>query len=350
KYALHVLGEFAEVDRSYIFLFSPDQTTVTNTHEWCSKGVAPQIQNLENIPISKFPWFMSRIRELHTIHIPRISDLGSEARAEKEEFKREGIQSLVTVPMIHKGVLKGYLGFDSVRREKSWPAESIQALRMAGEIFINALERKTVDLALSEAKAKYVNLFENSVEGIYQTTPDGLFLAANPALARIFGYEDAREMLLAAPDIAGSIYLKPERRSEFLRILEERGRITEFESQARRRDGTVIWISENARAALKADGELDYCEGTVMDVTGRKRMEDQLVHGALHDSLTGLPNRVLLLERLGRALERSRRKPSAVCAVMVLDVDRFKMVNESMGYVLGDRLLVAIARRLDAFL
>lgn len=350
NYALHVLGEFAEVDRSYIFIFSQDQATVENTHEWCSKGVAPQIRDLKDLPVSRYPWFMGRIRELQTVHIPRVSELGSEAAAEKEEFEKEGIQSLVIVPMIHKGVLRGYLGFDSVRREKSWSGDIIQALRMAGEIFINALERKTVDQALSEAKARYLDLFENAVEGIYQTTPEGLFLAANPALARILGYGDAREMMLAVTDIAGSIYVQPGRRMEFLRILRERGRIVEFESQARRKDGAIIWISENARAARKADGELDFCEGTVMDVTERKRMEEQLIHGALHDALTGLPNRVLLLERLGRALERSRRKPAAVCAVMVLDVDRFKMVNESMGYALGDRLLVAIARRLEVFL
>ena len=347
NYALHALGEFAEVDRCYIFLFSPDRVRVDNTHEWCSRGVEPQIENLKGIKISRYPWFMRKILALQALHVPSVSALPPQAAAEKEEFEREGIKSLVVVPMIQRGSLRGYLGFDSVHKEKSWTDDNIQVLRMAGEIFINALERKKVDQALTEAKAKYLNIFENAVEGIFQTTREGRFLGVNPALARILGYADPREMISAVSDIGGTLYVDPERRREFVRILDERDRVTEFESQVKRKDGSVIWISENARAVRKADGSLDYCEGTVMDVTQRKRMEDQLIHGALHDSLTTLPNRTLLIERLGRTLERARRKPGTLCAVMVLDLDRFKMINESMGHQAGDRLLIGFARRLE---
>jgi diguanylate cyclase (GGDEF)-like protein/PAS domain S-box-containing protein len=349
NYALHALGEFAEVDRSYIFLFSSDRVRVDNTHEWCSRGVEPQIDSLKGIKISRYPWFMRKILSLQALHVPSVSALPPQAEAEKEEFEREGIKSLVAVPMIHRGSLRGYLGFDSVKREKNWTEDDIQVLRIAGEIFINALERKKSDQALSEAKAKYLNIFENAVEGIFQTTPDGRFLGVNPALARILGYDSPREMMSLIADIGPLLYVVPERRREFVRVLTERGRVTEFESQVRRKDNSVIWISENARAVLKADGSLDYCEGTVMDVTQRKAMEDQLIHGSLHDALTGLPNRTLLLERLGRCLERSRRKPGSMFAVMVLDLDRFKMINDSMGHLQGDRMLVAFARRLEVF-
>jgi diguanylate cyclase (GGDEF)-like protein/PAS domain S-box-containing protein len=346
--ALHALGEFAEVDRSYIFLFTADRLRVDNTHEWCSRGVEPQIDGLKGLKVSRYPWFMRKILALQALHVPSVAALPPQAEAEREEFEREGIKSLVAVPLIHRGSLRGYLGFDSVRREKAWTEDNIQVLRMAGEIFINALERKKADQALSEAKAKYLNIFENAVEGIFQTTPDGRFLGANPALARILGYADPREMMALVGDVGGSLYVDPERRREFVRMLGERGRVTEFESQVRRKDASVIWISENARAVLKADGGLDYCEGTVMDVTQRKVMEDQLIHGSLHDALTGLPNRTLLLERLGRALDRTRRKTGSLCAVIVLDLDRFKMINDSMGHQKGDRMLVAFARRLEA--
>ena len=137
---------------------------------------------------------MRKILALQALHVPSVAALPPQAVAEKEEFEREGIKSLVAVPLIHRGSLRGYLGFDSVAREKAWTDENIQLLRMAGEIFVNALERKNVDLALTEAKAKYLNIFENAVEGIYQTTPEGRFLGVNPALARILGYADPREM------------------------------------------------------------------------------------------------------------------------------------------------------------
>jgi diguanylate cyclase (GGDEF)-like protein/PAS domain S-box-containing protein len=349
NYALHALGEFAQVDRSYIFLFAADRVHVDNTHEWCSGGVEPQMESLQGLKISRYPWFMRKIMALQTLHVPSVSALPPQAAAEKEEFEREGIKSLAVVPMIHRGNLCGYLGFDSVAKEKAWTEDDIQVLRTVGEIFVNALERKKVDQALREAKAKYLTIFENAVEGIFQTTPDGRFLGVNPAMARILGYAEPKEMMSAISDIAASLYVDPQRRAEFVRVVAERGRVTEFESQVRRKDGSVIWISENARAVLKADGSLDYCEGTVMDVTLRKGMEERLIHGSLHDALTGLPNRTLLLERLGRALDRARQKPGTLCAVMILDLDRFKMINESMGHLQGDRMLIAFARRLEVF-
>ncbi|MBW8890536.1 MAG: EAL domain-containing protein [Fibrobacteres bacterium] len=350
NYGLRALAEFAQVDRSYIFLFSPDGSRVDNAYEWCARGIAPQIKRLQGLEASRFPWFMERILALRTVHVSDLSELPPEAAAEREEFEREGIRSLVIVPMAHRGSVRGYLGFDSVRVRQDWTEANIQVLRMAGEIFVSALERKRVDHALSEAKARYLNIFENAVEGIFQSTAEGRFLGANPALARLLGYADAREMIGSVQDIGTELYVDPSRRAEFLRTLGERGRVTEFESQARRKDGTVIIISENARAVAKADGSLDYCEGTVMDVTQRKRMEEQLIHESLHDTLTGLPNRVLLLERLGRAIERARRNPGAPCAVLALDLDRFKFINDSMGHSQGDRLLTAFSRRLEAIL
>ncbi len=350
NYALHAIGEFAEVDRAYIFLFSADRVTVDNTHEWCSRGIEPQMQSLRALPVARFPWFMDKIKAMETVYVPCVGDLPEAAAAERMEFEREKIKSLVIVPMLHRGILRGYLGFDSVQNEKAWTDDIIGLLRIVGEMFVNALERKKVDQALTEAKAKYLNIFENAVEGIFQSTPNGKFLGVNPALARLLGYLDPAEMVGQITDIAASIYLEPTRRQEFLRIVTERGRIMEFESQVRKKDGTIIWITENARAVRKADGALDYCEGTVIDVTERKRMEEQLLHGALHDSLTGLPNRVLFMERLGRSLDRLRRKPGNPCAVLMLDLDRFKMVNDSMGHILGDRMLVAFARRLEAFI
>jgi PAS domain S-box-containing protein len=123
------------------------------------------------------------------------------------------------------------------------------------------------------AEERYQRIFENSIEGIFQTTPDGRYIAANPALARIYGYDTPVELMERLTDIAGQLYVDPARRIEFRRLLEAGDAVQGFESQVRRYDGALLWISENARAVRDGDGRLLYYEGTVVDITDRRRAE-----------------------------------------------------------------------------
>lgn len=208
-------------------------------------------------------------------------------------------------------------------------------------------DRKQAEFALQQAEEKYRSIFENAIEGIFQTTADGRYLSANPALARIYGYESAAELIANIHDIDRQLYLDPNRRVEFLGAIEKHGAVSEFESQVYRADGTTIWVSENGRAVRDAGDNLLYYEGTVEDITLRKIAEEKLVHDALHDTLTGLPNRALFMDRLGHAIELSKRRPEVLFAVLFIDLDRFKVVNDSLGHLVGDRLLIAIAQRLE---
>jgi two-component system cell cycle sensor histidine kinase/response regulator CckA len=137
-------------------------------------------------------------------------------------------------------------------------------------------ERRRTEEALRRAEAKYRSIFENATEGIYQTTPDGRYLSANPALARIDGFDSAEQLLAEITNIGNQLYVDPRRRSAFVQLLETQGAVRDFEAQIRRRDGRVIWVSENARAVRDAAGKLLYFEGTVRDITERKHLEDQL--------------------------------------------------------------------------
>jgi PAS domain S-box-containing protein len=125
----------------------------------------------------------------------------------------------------------------------------------------------------SESNDRYRRFFENAVEGIFQTTEDGKYLAANPALARIYGYESVAAMQAGIQNIAAELYVDPTRRNEFRRLMGEHDVITDFESEVRRKDGNVIWIVENARAYRDSAGKLLYYEGTVEDITHRKQAE-----------------------------------------------------------------------------
>ncbi len=326
-----------------------------------------------------------------------------------------------------------------------------------------------------EAEANYKSIFENAIEGIFQSTPDGHFLTANPALARIYGFDSPDAMIEHFSSIKEQLYVDPERRDTFVREIESKGAIFHFESEVFKSDGTTIWISESARTVTDQLNTILYYEGRVIDITERikaqealrikdahlrqlfesaplaiahldastniievnqafsslfgystdeavgqknrklvvpkdlmneaatisktisggrpitketvrqrkdgssvpvsligspilyndsvegiyyiyqdisqqKAYEKELEHQAFHDALTGLPNRSLFAERLSRAITRSENSTSSQFAAMLIDLDRFKWINDSLGHPAGDLFLQEIARRMSGCL
>jgi phosphoserine phosphatase RsbU/P len=139
-----------------------------------------------------------------------------------------------------------------------------------------AIERQIERVALVAEKENYYGIFDHLVEGIFRTTPDGHYMMANVALARIYGYNSPADVVANITDIAHSLYVEPGRREEFIELMQGNDVITGFESKIYRKDQTVIWISENCRAVRDADGKLLYYEGTVEDITERKYAEEQI--------------------------------------------------------------------------
>lgn len=130
--------------------------------------------------------------------------------------------------------------------------------------------------AMREAEARYRGIFENASEGIFQTSPEGRYLNVNPALASIYGYDSPASLIEAINDIQQQVYVHPERREEFIRLIQAQGHVEDFEFQIYRHDGTVIWISESAREVRSADGKLMHYEGILQDITTRKLAESEL--------------------------------------------------------------------------
>ncbi len=150
---LRHLGELFSVDRCYLFSLSSDLARFSNTHEWCAAGVEPQMQNIQNFPTAKMPWYRERMWEV--IHVPDVAALPPEATVEQEEFSRQGIQSLLLVPMISAhGSLLGFIGFDAVQRHHCWPEEQIVMLRILADVLAGAIARRRMEQALAHSNAE----------------------------------------------------------------------------------------------------------------------------------------------------------------------------------------------------
>ncbi len=137
-------------------------------------------------------------------------------------------------------------------------------------------EHRRTAVDLCRAEEKYRDIFDHAVEGIQQTTPDGRLLIANPALAAILGYSSPETLLAAIDDIGNQVYADPEDRQRFLALIHANSIAPGFETRFRRRDGELIWVSLNTRIVRDESGAIRYYEGTVADITERKRLEEQL--------------------------------------------------------------------------
>ncbi|WP_334971242.1 sensor histidine kinase [Nostoc sp.] len=187
---------------------------------------------------------------------------------------------------------------------------------------------------LKVAEAKYRSIFENAVEGIFQSSPDGRYITANPALARIYGYSFAEEVTANFTDIEHQLYIDPNRRAEFVRLMEKYGSVSEFESQIYRRDGSIVWISEKAYAVLDEQGKLLYYEGLIEDITQRKQTEEELrvfFHAVSHDLRNPVLGTLMVLKNLLARPEDNISISRSILERMIQSSDRqLNLINSLM--------------------
>jgi diguanylate cyclase (GGDEF)-like protein/PAS domain S-box-containing protein len=205
-------------------------------------------------------------------------------------------------------------------------------------------ERIRAEADLMESEERFRSAFDAAPTGMALVAPDGQFIQVNHALCEMLGHTEEHLLLRRSFDL-----VHPEERSTSAELLSrmEEGSVTLHRAETRlmRSDGRIMWAIHTSSAVRGADGRFLYSTDQVMDVTEQRETAERLAHQALHDPLTGLPNRVLFLDRLGHALERTERTGLQV-AVLFLDLDRFKVVNDSLGHGAGDQLLVEVAHRL----
>ncbi|HMM11532.1 MAG TPA: ATP-binding protein [Bacteroidales bacterium] len=146
------LGEYAAVDRVYIFEYLPAEDVVNNTYEWCGEGITPEIDNLQGIPFEAVPRWKEKFSRKEYVYIPLVSEISEEYHVEKEILEPQGIISLLALPMYYGENLYGFIGFDSVKHQREWSAEHINLLRLAGNIIAGTLNRASFEKAIIAAR------------------------------------------------------------------------------------------------------------------------------------------------------------------------------------------------------
>ena len=205
---------------------------------------------------------------------------------------------------------------------------------------------------LEVAEAKYRSIFENAGEGIFQSTPDGRYITANPALARIYGCDSPEEVTAKFTDIERQLYVDPVRRNEFLRSIEESGTVSDFESQIYRCDGSIVWISEKARAVRHSSGSVLYYEGLIEDITQRKQAQESLrlfIHALSHDLRNPVAGMLMVLKNWQTKTGESIAIPRSVLERMIQGSEQqLRLINSLLEVHAGElRGLVLHCDRVD---
>ena len=212
-----------------------------------------------------------------------------------------------------------------------------------------AVERQQTLEALRRSEERYALAVRGANDGLWDwdLTTDRIYYA--PRWKSMLGYEDA-QIGDSIPEWFDRVHpLDVDRvKAEVSSHLAGKTPHLETEHRMLHDDGTYRWVLTRGLAVRDDQGEAVRMAGSQSDITQRKAAEDRLQHDAFHDSLTGLPNRALLLDRLGQAIARTKRRPDSRFGVLFLDIDGFKLVNDSLGHQIGDQLLIAISRRLES--
>jgi len=268
---LKKIGQIADADRSAVFLFKNGHGY--DSYEWCARGIPSIKAKLQTVPLQAFRWYMGKLSQGENIRVFRIQDLPPEAQAEKELLESLRTKSLVAVPMFLHKDLVGFLGFDSMRREKSWSDKTLTLLKTIGEIFVNALERKRSEQELHESGKKYRLLVDNSLAGIY-ITQNHILRFCNKKFAEIFGYDRPEELVgMSVQNLVSPESWKTVDRQVRLRE-SGRKRSARYEFRAIRKDGSTF-DAEVMGARILYEGE-PAIQGAMIDITERKKTLESL--------------------------------------------------------------------------
>ncbi len=278
--ALGKIGEYTGADRSYVGEFCLDECLVGQTHEWCRQGVHPQIDNMMGLSLDALPWFMHQLEREGYILAPKLEMLPAEAQAEKELWRNRGVQSIIRVPMVYGGELRGFVGLDALEQQRNWSREEIIILQRAADIFCYTLERQWFQESLAAEKERLAVTLQSIADGVITTDVDGRVMLVNRVGESLTAWR--RDYAVGHPIDNVFTILDEKTRQNLANpvadILESGGRpLAANPAILVSRDGTERLISWSVAPIF--DREVKIIGGVLVfrDITEKRRMQEEML-------------------------------------------------------------------------
>lgn len=273
-----------EISQAGVWLYSPDHSKI-HCLDLFESSANRHTHGME-LTAADYPAYFKALEQEPTLAVPdadtnpiALELQASYAPNERTVVGLSGVTAKLDVPIRVAGQIVGVMCYEHTDSSRQWTLDEQNfagSLADLVSLCLEARERQRAEAALRLAEQRYHSIVENAIEGIFQTSPSGHFISANPALAKIFGYSSPEELITGIQDISRQVYVQPNRRDEFIAAIQADNAVFEFESLVYRKDGTVIWVSENTRAVRDSTGALLYYEGAVCDITVRRVAQESL--------------------------------------------------------------------------
>jgi PAS domain S-box-containing protein len=270
--AIGIIGKHSGVSRVYVFENSSDGVFASNTFEWCQPGVAPLIEELQNVPYSALQTFQRTLKKQGIV----ASDLSSVAPVVQNLLSKKGVKSLMIMPFYVQDELRGFVGFDDCAQHRPWESADVELLRTFTNLIGNIFERQQAEYKVLQSEERYRSLVDNLTEVIFQTNQQSELIFLNPAWQEITGYSPDESLDMSLTD-----YLITEDQHEFraLQILLFEHKI-DFCRQVMRiriKDGSIRYVEVFARLIEGKWGQAEGLSGTLTDVTEQQIIKDKLI-------------------------------------------------------------------------
>jgi len=325
--SLKELAEFVGADRAYIFDYDLVDNTTTNTYEWCSEGIIPEIDILKKMPLEELPYFYGKHQKGEELCINDVYELTDESSGSlRAGLEVQGIKSLISVPMMTSGKLIGFVGFDSMKQKHFYTEKEKNLLEVFSQMLVNITERKRSESFLVIQEEKYRNIISNMNLGIIEVDKDENILYANPGFSNISGYSND-ELLSMKTDV----FLLSSKDDNIMiekQKIREKGISDSYELVIKNKLGEQRWWLISGAPNFNDNHELKGMIGIHLDITKQKQLEKEL-EKAVKKAEQATKAQEMFLANMSHEI----RTPLNVITGMVRELNKENLTDRQREYV-----------------